>query len=125
MAKQKQYNPKLHKEKLIKALIKHLGIVSKACEEVGISRNQFYIYCRTDDVFKQSVDDINEITLDFVEDKLFQNIREGDRSSIMFYIKYKGRKRGYVDSSDVNISGGLDINLKNMFGFEDENSTEE
>jgi hypothetical protein len=43
----------------------------------------------------------------------------------MFYIKYKGRKRGYVDSSDVNISGGLDINLKNMFGFEDENNTEE
>jgi len=125
MAKQKQYNPKLHKEKLIKALIKHLGIVSKACEEVGISRNQFYIYCRTDAAFKQEVDDINEITLDFVEDKLFQNIKEGDRSSIMFYIKYKGRKRGYVDSSDVNISGGLDINLKNMFGFEDENNTEE
>jgi hypothetical protein len=125
MAKQRQYNPKLHKEKLIKALIKHLGIVSKACEEVGISRNQFYIYCRTDAAFKEEVDDINEITLDFVEDKLFQNIREGDRSSIMFYIKYKGRKRGYVDSSDVNISGGLDINLKNMFGFEDENSIEE
>jgi hypothetical protein len=125
MAKQRQYNPKLHKEKLIKALIKHLGIVSKACEEVGISRNQFYIYCRTDAAFKEEVDDINEITLDFVEDKLFQNIKQGDRASIMFYIKYKGRKRGYVDSSDVNISGGLDINLKNMFGFEDEDNTEE
>jgi hypothetical protein len=125
MAKQRQYNPVLHKDKLIKALIKHLGIVTKACEEVGISRNQFYIYCKTDAAFKEQVDDINEITLDFVEDKLFQNIKEGDRSSIMFYIKYKGRKRGYVDSSDVNISGGLDINLKNMFGFEDENNTEE
>lgn len=124
MAKQRQYNPVLHKDKLIKALVKHLGIVSKACEEVGISRNQFYVYCKTDPVFKAEVDDINEITLDFVEDKLFQNIKEGDRSSIMFYIKYKGRKRGYVDSSDVNISGGLDINLKNMFGFEDEDNTE-
>jgi hypothetical protein len=119
-------NPELHKKKLIKAMIKHLGIITKACEEVGISRNQFYVYYKTDEVFKKEIDDINEITLDFVEDKLFQNIKEGDRASIMFYIKYKGRKRGYVDSSDVNISGGLDINLKNMFGFEgDENNTEE
>lgn len=119
-------NPELHKKKLIKAMIKHLGIITKACEEVGISRNQFYVYYKTDEVFKKEIDDINEITLDFVEDKLFQNIKEGDRASIMFFIKYKGRKRGYVDSSDVNISGGLDINLKNMFGFEgDENNTEE
>jgi hypothetical protein len=118
-------NPELHKKKLIKAMIKHLGIITKACEEVGISRNQFYNYYKNDEVFKKEIDDINEITLDFVEDKLFQNIKQGDRASIMFYIKYKGRKRGYIDSSDVNISGGLDINLKNMFGFEDENNTEE
>lgn len=121
----KKYSQAQHKSMLIKAMVKHLGIVTKACEEVGISRNQFYHYCRTDEVFKKEIDDINEITLDFVEDKLFQNIKGGDRASIMFYIKYKGRKRGYVESSDLNISGGLDINLKNMFGFEDEDSTEE
>jgi len=121
----KKYSPTQHKDMLIKAMVKHLGIVTKACEEVGISRNQFYVYYKTDDVFKKEIDDINEITLDFVEDKLFQNIKEGDRASIMFYIKYKGRKRGYVDSSDINISGELDINLKNMFGFEDEDNTQE
>jgi len=117
-------NPVLHKKKLIKAMVKNLGIVTKACNEVGISRNQFYNYYRTDEVFKKEIDDIQEIALDFVEDKLFQNIKEGDRACIMFYIKYKGRKRGYVDSSDVNISGGLDINLKNMFGFDEDNSEE-
>lgn len=120
----RQRNPELHKKKLIKALIKHLGIVTKACDEIGISRNQFYQYCKSDPAFKAEVDDINEITLDFVEDKLFQNIKEGDKASIMFYMKYRGRNRGYTDSSDINVSGSLDINLKNLFGF-DEDSTQE
>lgn len=126
MKKRKSQNPELHKKQLIEAMHKFHGIVTKACEAVGISRNQFYNYYNSDINFKTEVDSIEEVNLDTVEDKLFQNIMDRDRASIFFYLKYKGRKRGYVDSQDLNISGGLDINLKNMFGFEDdENSTQE
>jgi hypothetical protein len=113
-------NPELHKKQLIDAMKKFHGIVTKACEAVGISRNQFYLYYNNDDNFRSEIDLMDDINLDTVEDKLFQNIVDRDRASIFFYLKYKGRKRGYVDSSDINISGGLDINLKNMFGFEED-----
>lgn len=121
----KSQNPELYKKRLIDAMKKYHGIVTRACEVVGISRNQYYVYYNTDSKFKEQIDEMDDYNLDIVEDKLFQNIMDRDKSSIFFYLKYKGRKRGYVDSSDLNISGGLDINLKNMFGFEDENSPEE
>lgn len=119
-------DPKLHKKILIKAMIKYHGIVTRACEAVDISRNQFYVYYNTDPQFKAEIDLIQEYNLDFVEDKLFENIADKDKASIFFYLRYKGRKRGYIDETDVNLNGSLDINLKNMFGFEsDEDNTEE
>jgi hypothetical protein len=101
-------NPKKHKEQLLIALEKHLGIVTPACKEVGISRNQFYHYYRTDEAFKTAVDDVNNFTLDFVENQLFKSIKNGSERSILFYMKYKGKIRGYSDSVDIT-SNGKDI----------------
>ena len=97
--------PELYKKKLLDALEKSLGIVTPACKEVGISRNQFYVYYREDEEFKKAVDDINDITLDFVENQLLRKIKEGSERSIMFYMKYKARKRGYTDSIDITTNG--------------------
>jgi hypothetical protein len=118
-------DPVYHKKKLIEAMIKCHGVVTTACAAVGISRNQFYQYYNNDPQFKEEIDEIQDINLDFVEDKLFENIADKDRASIFFYLRYRGRKRGYIDSSDLNISGNLDINLKNMFGFEDDEDNTE
>jgi hypothetical protein len=98
-------NPVLHKKQLLEALEKSLGIVTPACKEVGISRNQFYVYYNTDPDFKKSVDDIQEITLDFAENQLLKKIKEGSERSILFYMKYRGRKRGYTESMDVTSDG--------------------
>jgi len=105
-------NPKLHKEKLLKSLEKNLGIVTAACKEVGISRNQFYIYYNEDSDFRKAVDDINEITLDFAENQLLKKIKEGSERSILFYMKYKARKRGYTDSLDITSGGDKITEIK-------------
>jgi hypothetical protein len=98
-------NPELHKRQLLQALEKSLGIVTPACKDVGISRNQFYIYYNTDSDFKKAVDDINELTLDFAENQLLKKIKEGSERSILFYMKYRGRKRGYSESMDITSDG--------------------
>jgi AcrR family transcriptional regulator len=104
----KKHNPEWHKEKLLEALERSLGIVTPACKEVGVSRNTFYDYYRTDAKFKTAVDDIQEIALDFAENQLLKKVKEGSERSILFYMRYKGRKRGYTDSIDVT-SGGEKI----------------
>jgi ACT domain-containing protein len=107
-----KHNPELHKKKLLEALERSLGIVTPACKEVGISRNQFYHYYNTDPEFKAAVDDINEITLDFAENQLLKKIKEGSERSILFYMRYKARRRGYTDSVDITSDGKAITNIK-------------
>lgn len=107
-----KHNTKLHKKKIIEALEKSLGIVTPACKEVGISRNVFYTWYREDDEFKKQVDDINEITIDFAENQLLKKIKEGSERSILFYMKYKGRKRGYSESIDITSDGKAITEIK-------------
>lgn len=90
------------KPKLLEALERTLGVITPACKEVGIGRETFYRWYRSDEDFRQKVDDIQEITLDFVENQLLRKIREGSEKSILFYMKYKARKRGYTDTLDIN-----------------------
>lgn len=96
------------KRNLLEALEKSLGIVTTACKSVGCSRKTFYQYCAEDEEFKKNVEDVGDIALDFAESQLHKQIRDGVPSSTMFYLKTKGKKRGYIESSNLNIGGQED-----------------
>ena len=100
-----------NKKALLEALQKSLGVVTNACEEVGVSRWTFYEYCKADPEFKQAVDDVENIALDFAESQLHKQIRDGEVSSTIFYLKTKGKKRGYVEKQEVEHSGVIKTNL--------------
>ncbi len=85
------------KKELLSSLTKNLGIVSSACKALGISRTTYYKYYNEDKEFKEQVDDIGEATIDFVESKLFELIKEKNVTAIIFYLKTKGKKRGYIE----------------------------
>lgn len=89
------------------------GIVSIACEKVGISRNTFYKWKREDAEFASAVDEIDERSLDFVEGCMFKAIEGGDSRLIMYYLNNKGRKRGYGvrSPSDDNKSNTITLRI--------------
>lgn len=107
-----RHKPEINKKKLIEALNRTLGLVSPACEEVGVSRETFYRYLREDEEFRRQVQEIDEIVIDFAENQLFKKIKEGSERSILFFMKYKGRKRGYTDSLDITTNGENLNNIK-------------
>lgn len=100
-----EHQRNITKDRLLVALRNSLGIVTTACDEVGISNKTYYEWYKTDPDFKAKVDDINEVTLDFVENQLLKKIKEGSEKSIMFYMRYKARKRGYTDNVDITSNG--------------------
>ena len=92
-------NKTLHnKKRLLVALKKHLGVVSSACDEVGISRTAYYKYLKTDKKFKAEVDDLQNVALDFVESKLFQQIQNDNATSTIFYLKTKDKKHTTIQT---------------------------
>lgn len=115
--------PQKYKELLLLALEKSLGIVTPACKDVGISRDRFYTYYNEDEDFKSKVDDLQNIQLDFVENQLFRKIKDGSERSIIFYMKHRGRGRGYTDSIDLT-TGGQKINNDIKVIFVDGNKSD-
>jgi hypothetical protein len=98
----KEHN--LKKETLLAALENSLGIVSTACNRSGISRSSFYKWYKEDEEFRQKVDEIDNVKLDFVESKLFKNIENEKEKSIIFYLQHKGHKRGYIQRQNINLT---------------------
>lgn len=89
------------KKAIIEALYNSLGVVTTACEKVGIARSTFYEYCSADPDFKAAVDGIEDVAIDFVESQNYKLIKEGNPAATIFYLKTKGRKRGYTESLDI------------------------
>lgn len=99
-------NSDINKKAMIDALEKSLGIVTTACKLVGISRETHYRWTREDEAYKTAVDDIGDIALDFAESQLHKQIKDGEVSSTIFYLKTKGKKRGYVERSELTGADG-------------------
>lgn len=102
---------KHNKKALIKAMTEALGIVTTACLTVKISRKTYYDYYKNDKEFRVEIDDIADVALDFVEGKLLSQIEENNPTSTIFYLKTKGKKRGYIEPQHEKMKNpGLTIN---------------
>ena len=124
------------KKAMLEALEKTLGIVTTAAKLAGIERNTHYTWLREDEAYKEAVEGITDVAIDFAESQLNQLMQgathevvthRGDiveikdapnPSSVIFYLKTKGKKRGYVEKQEVELSGereifkGLDLNIR-------------
>jgi hypothetical protein len=90
----------LKKAALVKAMAECLGVVTIACKQAGVDRGTYYAWMKSDAEFKSAIDDIAEVTLDFAENKLHKLMEKGDTAATIFYLKTKGKKRGYVERTE-------------------------
>jgi hypothetical protein len=128
----------IHKKELIEALNGCKGIVSTACKSVGLSRTTYYDYYNEDPEFAKLADEAQENAIDFVEGKLFEKINgisvirysaKGEEeiyeqppsdTAIIFYLKTKGKKRGYVERQEIDhTTKGESFNIKDLLKFDE------
>ena len=108
------------KKRVLKALEAGLGIVSKACEDSKVSRTQFYKWYKEDKEFATNVDELQNIVLDFAESTLHKLIADGNTAATIFFLKTKGKKRGFIEKSELDLTSGdepIKINI-NIDGVE-------
>ncbi|MGG7036945.1 MAG: hypothetical protein ACI7YS_17385 [Flavobacterium sp.] len=92
----------IKKAAMIKAMEDALGVVTIACKTVGINRRTHYVWMEDDPEYKKAIEDISEVALDFAESKLHQSIQNGSDTATIFYLKTKGKKRGYIERSEID-----------------------
>ncbi len=125
------------KKKLVEYLSECYGIVTDACRKAGVPRSTYYHWLKEDKEFADSVADTQEEALDFVEGQLLKKIKgiqvgkveDGELlvydqppsdTAIIFYLKTKGKKRGYIEKQemDMNHSGGVQLIFEKAQNFE-------
>lgn len=99
-------NTDITKKAMLEALEKSLGIVTSACKSVDISRETHYRWLREDSDYKAAVDALSDVALDFAESQLHKQIKDGNSTATIFFLKTKGKKRGYVERQELDVSTG-------------------
>ena len=106
------------KKAMIEAMRKSLGRVKDACEKVDIARSTHYAWMKDDLEYKEAIEAVGEEAIDYVESKLFELIDGPTRdiltedgpqtvkdapnaTACIFYLKTKGKKRGYVERQEI------------------------
>ena len=88
------------------------GIVTFACEKVGLSRQTFYRWYREDAEFKERADAINELQIDIAGALPSEKkIQKGDITAIIFYLKTKGKSRGYTERKEIVAPDGVGVQV--------------
>lgn len=112
------------KRSILEALEAKYGIVTDACKSIGLNRSTFYGWLQNDPEFKLAVDELQEVAIDYVEGKLFERItgveivkgidKDGlnivyslppDVQAISLYLKTRGKKRGYIEKTEMELYG--------------------
>lgn len=111
---------------------KKLGNKTEVCKALSIDRSTLYDWIEKDDALRAAIEAQSEANIDFVESKLFELVEgvtmlgKGDSdggesptyvlppnvTAIIFFLKTKGKARGYVEKQEIEQLNKGDITVK-------------
>lgn len=94
------------------ALRKSGGFQSQAAKMVGISQQAVSKRIKKSKHLQIAVREIDDTYLDLAESKLINAINKDQSWAICFYLKCKGKHRGYVERQELSGPGGGPVPIK-------------
>jgi len=92
------------KELFTEAFEMNLANIKLTCAKVGISRQTYYDWIRDDKKFAERCNEVTEGLIDLAETALLGKIKEGETTALIFFLKTKGKHRGYSEQIDVDVN---------------------
>lgn len=111
----------IKKKAFLEAYKKSFGNISMACKNIGIDRGTYYLWKKIPE-FLEALEAIqpDEEFIDFAENALYKKINDGDTTAIIFALKTKGKKRGYVERTEMRLEAekpifnGINLDTDNV-----------
>lgn len=101
-------------KELVATYEKKAANISATCAALGIDRGTFYNRRRANQELNKMLEAVEEGLIDFAESKLLQAINEENLTAIIFYLKTKGKNRGYIERQELTGSDGRDLVLPKL-----------
>jgi len=100
---------KIKKKAILAGFFKVTGNISHLCNQVGIYRSTFYGWLKSDPEFAAQIQEEEEALLDYAENCLFMMMADKIPAAVIFYLKTKGKKRGYVERVEEDFRGQMNV----------------
>jgi hypothetical protein len=100
---------KFKTEQMIEAIETAEGNLTQAARLLNCSRSTVHSYINKFVTVKKAYEDVNEQTIDFVENQLMVQVKRGNITAIIFYLKTKAKHRGYVERQEFQHGGKVTI----------------
>jgi len=94
-------------KRIIIALKETQGLLTLAARKAGVSYRTVNRYANELPSVREAVEEAKEAVTDLAEGKLYGKISDGDVTSIIFYLKTQGKKRGYIEKQEIEHSGHI------------------
>ena len=88
-----------------------LGNIGDALAATGFNRKTVDSWRKKDSQFATAVASMADVALDYVESNLMKQIGAGNSASTIFFLKTKGKKRGYTEKQEMDITGMMNVNM--------------
>ena len=89
------------KKLFVETFMSTLANISVCCKKIGVSRQTFYSWRNTDKAFAEEIFNAQEELIDFAETILFKKVRDGSTAELIFFLKTKGKARGYYERQEI------------------------
>jgi len=111
-----QNRTQIAKKQMLKALEKSLGVVTTALKATDLSRTNYYKWLKEDKEFKANVEEIENISKDFVKSKYYECVQDKIPSVVIHAAK---TKLGWNETNKVDLTSGdepikINVNIKGV-----------
>lgn len=94
--------------------------ITATCAALNISRRTFYQKKKKSKSLQDLLAEADESILDFAESKLIEHINNNDITSLIFFLKTKGKKRGYVERTEHDVNANPFQELMESIGSDED-----
>ena len=103
--------PKRTNEQIMKALEATGGVLVHAAQKLQMSRDGVWKRIKKSPQLQRFFEDVVESKLDLAESKLMELVEAGNLAAIIFYLKCRGKHRGWVERQEIDHRGDLTVQV--------------
>jgi len=92
--------------KIIEAVKDTHGLLTLTALKTGLGYRTVCRYAAENPAVKAAVEEAREGVLDVAEGKLYRKILDGNMTAIIFFLKTKGKNRGYSERQEITGADG-------------------
>jgi len=93
----------IDQEEVKKQITKYHGNISRVAQAIGCSRKAITDICSRNPEVKEILEEARERVIDEVEDAFTKRAMAGDTTASIFFLKTRGRDRGYDQDYKVDL----------------------